>query len=52
MLAVVARSEKERGTPLGDDVLDQIRQLHGQIDAKSLGDKAIDIAADLFPLLS
>ena len=49
MLAVVARSEKERGTPLGDDVLDQIRQLHSQIDPKSLSTKAIDIAADLFP---
>ena len=49
LLAVAARCEQERGTPVGEEVLDQIRQLHGQIDAKSLGDKAIDIAADLFP---
>ena len=49
LLGVIARCEKERGTPIGEEILDQIRQLHGQIDAKSLGDKAIDIAADLFP---
>ena len=49
LLGVIARCEKERGTPIGEEILDQIRLLHGQIDAKSLGDKAIDIAADLFP---
>ena len=49
LLAVVARSEKERGTPVAEEVLDQIRLLHGQIDTEALGDKAIDIAADLFP---
>ena len=49
LLAVVVRCEQERGTPVGEEVLDQIRQLHRQIDARSLGDKAVDIAADLFP---
>ena len=49
LLGVIARCEKERGRPLGEEILDQIRQLHDQIDTKSLGDKAIDIAADLFP---
>ena len=49
LLGVIARCQKERGTPPSEEILDQIRQLHGQIDAKSLGDKAIDIATDLFP---
>ena len=49
LLAVIARCAKERGTPVGKDILDQIRQLHNQIDPKSLGDKSIDIAAELFP---
>ena len=48
LLGVIARCEKERGNPVGDEILDQIRQLHGQIDTKSLGEKAFDIAADLF----
>ena len=49
LLGVIARCEKERGTPISEEILGQIRLLHGQIDVKSLGDKAIDIAADLFP---
>ena len=49
LLGVIARCERERDAPVSDDILDQIRQLHSQIDHTSLGDKAIDIAADLFP---
>ena len=49
LLGVVARCQKEQGVLVADDILNQIRHLHHQIDAKSLGDKAIDIAADLFP---
>ena len=49
LLGVIARCKKEKGAPLRDEIISQVRQLHGQIDAKSLGDKAIDIAADLFP---
>ena len=49
LLGVIARCGKEQGTPVEDEILDQIRQLHGQIDPKSLGDRAIDIAAELFP---
>ena len=49
LLGVIARCEKERGAPLRDEIINQVRHLRGQIDAKSLGDKAIDIAADLFP---
>ena len=48
LLAVVARAEKERGSSVGDDVLGQIRRLRGQVDARSLGERGIDIAADLF----
>ena len=49
LLGVIARCQKEQGVLVADDILNQIRHLHHQIDAKSLGDKAIDIAADLFP---
>ena len=51
LLAVIARCGKERGSPVGEDTLDQIRQLHNQIDPKSLGSRGIDIAAELFPCL-
>ena len=49
LLGVIARCERERDTHVNDDIIEQIRQLHSQIDPTSLGDKAIDIAADLFP---
>ena len=49
LLAVIARCGKEGGTPVGEEILDQIRQLHSQIDPKSLGDKAFEIAAELIP---
>lgn len=49
LLAVVARCEKELGMPVSDEIIDQIKLLYGQVDAVALNDKAIDIAADLFP---
>ena len=49
LLGVIARCGKELGTPVGQEILDQIRQLHSQVDPKSLGEKGIDIAAELFP---
>ena len=49
MLGVIGRCEKERGLSVSEDILDQIKQLHSQVDGKALGDKAIDIGADLFP---
>ncbi len=49
LLGVIARCQKERDIPVDEDIIEQIRRLYGQIDGKSLGDKAIDIAADLFP---
>ena len=51
LLGVIARCGKERETPVGEEILDQIRQLHSQIDPRSLGDKAIDIAAELLPCI-
>jgi len=49
LLAVIARCEKELGMPVSDDIIDQIKLLYGQVDTVALNDKAIDIAADLFP---
>ena len=49
LLAVIARCERERGVVPSEEITDQIRYLFDQIDARYLGDKAIDIAADLYP---
>ena len=49
LLGVVGRCVKERGLPVNEDIVGQIRRLGEQIDARFLGDKAIDIAADVFP---
>ena len=48
LLSVVARCERERGVVQSDEISDQIRYLFDQLDARQLGEKAIDIAADLY----
>ena len=49
LLGVVGRCAKERELQLDEDINEQIRRLWNQVDPESLGDKAIDIAADVFP---
>ena len=48
LLAVVARCAKERGVVTSREITDQIRYLFDQLDPTQLGEKAIDIAADLY----
>ena len=48
MLSVIARCEKERGVTPSEEIGDQIRRLFDQVDARHLGEKAIDIAGDLY----
>ena len=48
LLSVIARCERERGVVPSEEIADQIRHLFDQIDARHLGEKAIDIAADLY----
>jgi hypothetical protein len=48
LLAVIAKSRREQGRPAETELLQQIRTLYDQIDPMSLGERAIDIASDLF----
>ena len=48
LLSVIARCERERGVVPSEEIAEQIRHLFDQIDARHLGEKAIDIAADLY----
>ncbi len=48
LLAVVARWQKERTGAAPADTIEQLSLLHGQVDAASLGSKAVDIASELF----
>lgn len=48
LLAVIAKSQKEQGVPVDDGLLGQIKMLYSQVDPTYLGERAIDIAADLF----
>ena len=48
LLAVIAKSRRESGQPAETELLQQIRTLYDQIDPVSLGERAIDIASDLF----
>lgn len=47
LLAVIARAKREQGLAPEPELMEQIRQLCGQIDATALGDRAIDVASDL-----
>ena len=49
LLGVIARCLDERGIAVSVEVREQVIRLFAQIDARALGEKAIDIAADLFP---
>src|SRR5690606_25032254 len=48
LLAKIAKVIKRRGEVIEDALLEQIRQLYSVVDLVELGEKAIDIAADLF----
>lgn len=48
LLAVIARVYKEQNVLPTGDLIDEIKVLYDQINPANLGDKAIDIAADLF----
>jgi hypothetical protein len=48
LLAVIAKSRREHGRPAETELLQQIRILYDQVDPVSLGERAIDIASDLF----
>ena len=48
LLAVIAKSRREQGHPAEAELLQQIRTLYDQIDSIGLGERAIDIASDLF----
>jgi hypothetical protein len=46
-LAVIAKTEREKQHAIDPEIDDQIRYLAEQIDPSTLGDRAIDIAAEL-----
>jgi hypothetical protein len=48
LLAVIAKSRREHGQSAETELLQQIRTLYDQIDPVSIGERAIDIASDLF----
>lgn len=48
LLAKIAKVIKRRGEVIEGALLEQIRQLYSVVDLVELGEKAIDIAADLF----
>ena len=48
LLAVIAKSRREHGQSAETELLQQIRTLYDQIDSLSIGERAIDIASDLF----
>ena len=48
LLAVIAKSRREHGQSAETELLQQIRTLYNQIDPVSIGERAIDIASDLF----
>ncbi|MCG2767797.1 MAG: hypothetical protein ABIK79_02090 [Chloroflexota bacterium] len=47
MLALAARSRFEQGLAPDPEVFEQIRTLHSQVDMRSLGDRAVQIASAL-----
>jgi hypothetical protein len=47
MLAIIASSKRKKGLPIETELKEQVRQLYSQIDKKSLGDRAVEIALDL-----
>ncbi len=47
LLAVLAKKKSERGLSIEKELRDQIRKLYFQINPIELGDRAVDIAADL-----
>ena len=47
-MAVVAKKQKENNITIDEVILDQIKDLYIQVDLNTLGDKAVDVAADLF----
>jgi len=47
LLAKIARGMREKRVEPGKELLEQIRSLYNQVDPKTLGDRAVEIAADL-----
>jgi hypothetical protein len=48
LLAIIAKVKLEHNITPEMELMEQIRQLYNQIDKTALGERAIDIAADLF----
>lgn len=48
LFAVIAKERREKGRLIEDELLQQIRTLYQQVDAVSLGNRAVDIASDLY----
>jgi hypothetical protein len=47
LLAIIARAQRERGLSPEPGLLENIAQLYSQVEPAALGDKAVEIAADL-----
>jgi hypothetical protein len=47
LLAVIAKGRVKRGLTQPPELLETVRSLYGQIDRQHLGDRALEIAADL-----
>lgn len=47
LLSVIARAKKTRSLPVEVELIDQIQQLYKTLDRSNLGDRGLEIAADL-----
>lgn len=47
LLAIIAKQQREKGVSPEPELIEHIRQLYEEIDHKALGERAVDIAADL-----